>query len=276
MKKIIIFAAALAAMTACNKSVFETAAPSEGFGYINLGISADAEMVVTKTPTTPSTTALANYTVTLKQGETEKWKKKYSKIVPADWKVAAGNYIVEVENLTVTEAYDNTDSSNPNGKLRLKGSQSVEVKAGQKAPCTVNCTAANSKVTFTTDNNFGNVFTISATTLEVKMGDRTVSYESLGTDHANATPAYFEAGDVTWTLSTKVGETTKTYTPKTPLKLVAGQWTKVTFSSSTTDGQITLTITVDETMTIVEVPEKIDPLETTTNTPAGEPSGNNN
>ena len=76
MKKIIIFAAALAAMTACNKSVFETAAPSEGFGYINLGISADAEMVVTKAPTTPSSDALANYTVTLKQGETAKWTKK--------------------------------------------------------------------------------------------------------------------------------------------------------------------------------------------------------
>ncbi len=273
MKKIIIFAAALAAMTACNKSVFETATPSEGFGYINLGISADAEMVVTKTATTPSSDALANYTVTLKQGETKKWTKKYSEIVPADWKVAAGNYTVEVENLTVAEAYDNTDSSNPNGKLRLKGSHSVEVKAGQKAPCEVNCTAANSKVTFTTDDKFGEVFTIEATSLEVT-GNHTVSYASLGTDHNTATPAFFEAGDVTWTLITKVGKTDKTYS-KT-LNLGAGQWSKVTFSSSTTDGQITLTITVDETMTPVEVPEKIDPLETTTNTPAGEPSGNNN
>lgn len=259
MKKIIIFAAALAAMTACNKSVLETATPSEGFGYINLGISADAEMVVTKAATTPSPEALANYTVTLKQGETTKWTKKYSAIQENDWRVAAGTYTVEVENLTVTEAYNNPeDNSNHYGKLRLKGSKSVEVKAGQEAPCIVNCTAANSKVTFTTDNNFGNVFTLSETSLTVTMGDRTVSYKSLGTDHDTATPAYFEYGDVTWTLSTKVGETDKTYS-KT-LTLVAGQWSKVTFSSSTTDGKIKLTITVDETMTTVEVPESIDPL----------------
>lgn len=279
MKKIIIFAAALAAMTACNKSVFETAAPSEGFGYINLGISADAEMVVTKAERTPSADELANYTVTLiKQGETSPgqiWTKKYSTIQENDWRVTAGTYTVKVENFTVTEAYANTDSSNPNGKLRLAGSSpSVTVKAGQKTPCPVKCTAANSKVTFTTDTNFGDVFTLSETSLIVTKGDRTVRYASLGTDHANATPAYFEAGSVTWTLSTKVGETDKTYS-KT-LTLVAGQWSKVTFSSSTTDGQITLTITIDEAMTTVEVPESIDPLETTTNTPAGEPSGNNN
>ena len=264
MKKIIIFAAALAAMTACNKSVLETATPSKGFGYINLGISADAEMVVTKAETTPSSKDLANYTVTLKQGSETKWTKKYSTIASTDWKVAAGDYTVEVENLTTTEAYDNTSSDNANGKLRLAGSSSVTVVAGQEVPCKVKCTAANSKVTFTTDANFTNVF--NTTSLMVTMGERTVNYASLGTDHTSATPAFFEAGDVTWTLSTKVGETAKTYSQT--LSLVAGQWSKVTFSSSTTDGKITLTITVDDTMKEVTVPESIDPLETTPATPS--------
>lgn len=271
MKKIIIFAAALAAMTACNKSVLETATPSEGFGYINLGISADAEMVVTKTGTTPPD--INTYNVRLLDnssspvwtgnGANEEGWMEYSTAIANKnlWKVAAGTYKVEVENLTVTEAYANpADNSNHYGKLRLAGSSlPVTVNAGQETSCPVKCTAANSKVTFTTDDNFKDVFTISATTLEVKMGDhRTVSYTSLGTNHAEATPAFFEAGDVTWTLTTKVGETTKEYT-KT-LKLVAGEWTKVTFSSSTTDGQITLKITVDETMTEVPVSESIDPL----------------
>lgn len=266
MKKIIIFTTALAAMTACNKSVLETATPSEGFGYINLGISADAEMVVTKAERTPSAAELADYTVTLKQGETTKWTKKYKDIGATDWKVAAGTYTVEVENLTVTEAYANpADNSNHYGKLRLAGSSlPVTVNAGQETSCPVKCTAANSKVTFTTDTNFGNVFTISATSLKVTMGNRTVSYTSLGTDHDTATPAFFEAGDVTWTLRTKVGETTKEYT-KT-LKLVAGQWSKVTFSSS--NGKITLTITVNDEMTTVDVSESIDPSEQQTNTPA--------
>lgn len=266
MKKIMIIAAALAAMTACNKSVLETATPSEGFGYINLGISTDTEMVVTKAESTPSTDQLANYTVTLMQGETQKWSKKYNTIQTDDWKVPAGTYNVVVENLTTTEAYDNSKNDNANGKLRLAGSSSVPVVAGQEAPCRVKCTAANSKVTFTTDANFTNVF--NTTSLTVTMGERNVNYASLGTDHTSAIPAFFEAGTVTWTLSTKVGNTNKTYSKS--LTLTAGQWSKVTFSSSTTDGKITLNITVDDSMTEFPVPESINPLETTPVTPSAE------
>lgn len=271
MKKIIIFAAALAAMTACNKSVLETATPSEGFGYINLGISADAEMVVTKAATTPSDINTYNVRL-LNSNSTAVWTSEngadsngwieYSVANTNStlWKVAAGTYTVEVENLTTTEAYDNSSDDNANGKLRLAGSSSVTVLAGQEAPCTVICKAANSKVTFTTNANFTNVF--NTTSLTVTKDGRTVNYASLGTEHNQATPAFFEKGDVTWTLSTKVGETNKTYSKS--LTLTAGQWSKVTFSSSTTDGKITLTITVDDTMTTVEVPESIDPLKQTT------------
>ena len=79
MKKIIIFAAALAAMTACNKSVLETATPSEGFGYINLGISADAEMVVTKTEGAGSESPTPDYSYFMvclfdENGTTAIWK----------------------------------------------------------------------------------------------------------------------------------------------------------------------------------------------------------
>ena len=43
MKKTIIIAAALAAMTACNKNVIEVV-PADAFGYIDLGIMTDTEM----------------------------------------------------------------------------------------------------------------------------------------------------------------------------------------------------------------------------------------
>ena len=70
MKKTIIFAAALAAMTACNKSLIENVNPADSYGFIDLGITADTEMVVTKAGCVMDADALATYNVTLKQGET--------------------------------------------------------------------------------------------------------------------------------------------------------------------------------------------------------------
>ena len=275
MKKIIIFAAALAAMTACNKSVLETATPAEGFGYINLGISADAEMVVTKAERTPTEDELASYTVTLKQGELRRWTKKYSAITSDDWTVPAGTYTVEVENLTVTEAYANTDSSNPNGKLRLAGSSPVTVVASKTATCTVPCTVANAKVTFITDDSFNIAFTSPSVSVSQKIGEtrRTVEMGTPGSAHdaENITAAYFEAGQnaATWTLTATLKGETEPKTYSKAITLTAGKWSQVTFSTTKTNGTISLTVTVDETMTDVPVSESIDPLEgTTTETPS--------
>lgn len=276
MKKIIIFAAALAAMTACNKSVFETAAPSEGFGYINLGISADAEMVVTKAATTLTSEQLKNYTVTLKQGETTKWTKKYKDIQATDWQVAAGDYTVEVENLTVTEAYANTDSSNPNGKLRLAGSSPVTVVASKTATCTVPCTVANAKVTFITDAKFNIAFENPRVSVSQTIGGakRTVDMGKPGSAHdaEGITAAFFEAGQnaATWTLTATLKGESGENTYSKAITLTAGKWSQVTFSTTKTNGTISLTVTVDDTMTPENVTAEINPLETTTNIPAGE------
>lgn len=268
MKKIIIFAAALAAMTACNKSVLETATPSEGFGYINLGISADAEMVVTKAESTPSTDQLANYTVTLMQGETQKWSKKYNTIHTDDWKVPAGTYNVVVENLTTTEAYDNSSNNNANGKLRLAGSSSVVVVAGKTATCSVKCTAANAKVTFITDNNFNTAFKTPSVSVSQTLGGttRTVSMGTPGSAHTdeNLTAAYFEGGTAKWTLTATLKGESESKTYSKDITLTAGKWSQVTFSTTNTNGTISLTVTIDDAMTSESVSETIDPISTTT------------
>ena len=270
MKKIMIIAAALAAMTACNKSVLETATPSEGFGYINLGISADAEMVVTKTATTLTPEQLTNYTVTLKQGETKKWTKKYSAITSGDWTVPAGTYTVEVENLTVTEAYANTNS-NSKGQLRLAGSSPVTtVVAGKTATCTVPCTVANAKVTFITDDSFNIAFESPSVSVSQTIGEttRTVDMGTPGSDHnaKDITAAFFEAGKnaATWTLTATLKGETKSKVYSKAITLTAGKWSQVTFSTTNTNGTISLNVTVDETMTDVPVSESIDPLGGTT------------
>ena len=270
MKKIIVFAAALAAMTACNKSVLETATPSEGFGYINLGISADAEMVVTKAATPLTSQQLTNYTVTLKQGGTTEWTNKYSAITSDDWTVPAGTYTVEVENLTVAEAYENKDNNNPYGQLRLAGSSPVTVVAGKTATCTVPCTVANAKVTFITNADFNIAFenptvsvsqTIGETTRTVDMGTPASAHNA-----ENITAAYFEAGTnaATWTLTATLKGETKSKVYSKAITLTAGKWSQVTFSTTNTNGTISLNVTVDETMTDVPVSESIDPLGGTT------------
>lgn len=296
MKKIIIFAAALAAMTACNKSVFETAAPSEGFGYINLGISADAEMVVTKTATTPADINTYNVRL-LDNNSSPVWKTEngantdgwmeYSEAIAQEnaalWKVAAGTYTVEVENLTVTEAYANTDSSNPNGKLRLAGSSDVfTVVAGKTTQCDVKCKVANAKVTFITDAKFNIAFENPRVSVSQTIGGatRTVDMGKPGSAHdaEGITAAFFEAGQnaATWTLTATLKGESGENTYSNAITLTAGKWSQVTFSTTKTNGTISLTVTVDDTMTPENVTAEINPLETTTNTPAGEPSGNNN
>lgn len=263
MKKIIIFAAALAAMTACNKSVFETSAPSEGFGYINLGISADAEMVVTKAATTLTSEQLKNYTVTLKQGATTQWTKKYSAITSDDWTVPAGTYTVEVENLTVTEAYANTDNNNSKGQLRLAGSSPVTVVAGKTATCTVPCTVANAKVTFITDENFNIAFTSPSVSVSQTIGEATRNVE-MGTpgsahDAEGITAAFFEAGTAKWTLTATLKGETESKIYSNDITLTAGKWSQVKFSTTNTNGTISLTVTVDDSMVPATITATIDP-----------------
>lgn len=276
MKKIFIFAAALAAMTACNKSVFETAAPSEGFGYINLGISADAEMVVTKTTTTPADINTYNVRLldnnsspvwkTENGAKTDGWMEYSEAIANTNlWQVAAGTYTVEVENLTVTEAYANTDNNdNPNGKLRLAGSSDVfTVVAGKTTKCDVTCKVANAKVTFITDANFNSAFVNPSVSVSQTIGEatRTVDMGTPGSAHdaEGITAAFFEAGTAKWTLKATLKGETGENTYSNDITLTAGKWSQVKFSTTKTDGTISLTVTVDDSMDAETITATIDP-----------------
>ena len=153
MKKTILIAAALVAMTACNKSLIEVSPVEDGFGYINLGVTTDTEMVVTKADGETQTVDLSGYNVTLKQGDVAKWTKEYDEIDPEDWKVAAGTYSIYVENLTVEETY----ATEP-GVVRVSGENTVVVTAGVSTPCEVKCAPQNSKVSLMYTPDFDVVF----------------------------------------------------------------------------------------------------------------------
>ena len=253
MKKTIILAAALVAMTACNKSIIETSNPADGYGFIELGITADTEMVVTKTGSVMSSDALASYNVTLKQGETEKWSKEYKDITSDDLKQPAGTYTLYVENLTEAEAAP----AEAKGAVRVAGSADVIVKAGINNEVEVSCMAINSRVTVANDFTEG-VFTKAE--LTITDGERALP---MAWGHTEENGAYYSAGkSLTWTLTVTLSNgAKKTYTDPEATTTVAKKWTQINFSNSSTNGNIVVEIVVDGTISeTIEVSETIDPL----------------
>ena len=251
MKKIIVFAAALAALVSCNKSVIVSSVEADEPGFISLGISTSDVMVETKG--LAANADLTGYNITLINKTTSQtWTKEYKDAVAdADlWKVAPGNYTIKVENKTKDEVYPDN-----RGEIRIAGQTDVTVNAGQTSTCTVECLPVNSKVSFCASNDFLNIF--KNPTVSVTYGTRKVSLGAVGT--SQGTPAYFEPVEITWNLSATVDGQSKGYSGK--LTLVAKQWSKVTFNTSSTNGVISITITVDGTMTEVPVQTPVDPCQ---------------
>lgn len=251
MKKTIIAAAALVAMVGCNKGIIETPTAEAEFGYINLGVNTETEMVVTKGIITEED--LTGYNITLKKDGEVQWTYDYAEAADdALWKVPAGNYSVYVENLDLKEAYA-TDK----GVVRVSGETAVTVTAGIATSCPVTCTPQNSMVSFITTPDFETVFDNPSVSVE-ESETRTVDM-TIGTTHEKENAAYFEPGTLVWTLTAGLAGNTKTYTKE--ITAVQAKWMQVTFTTGSTNGQINVTITVDgeitETETITAV---IDPI----------------
>ena len=255
MKKIIVFAAALAALVSCNKSVIVSSVEAEEPGFISLGISTSDVMVETKGLT--ANADLAGYNITLINKTTSQtWTKEYKDAVAdADlWKVAPGTYTIKVENKSESEVYPNNTSA---GEIRIAGQTDVTVNAGQTSTCTVNCQPVNAKVSFCATSQFFEVF--SAASVSVTDGTRTVDLGSVGTSFGDE--AFYNPGDITWNLSAKIGETETTKSYSGIVTLAAKKWSKVTFGTSSTNGVINITINVNGTMTEDEVQAPVDPLQ---------------
>lgn len=255
MKKIIVFAAALAALVSCNKSVIVSSVEADEPGFISLGISTSDVMVETKA--LAANTSLAGYNITLTNKKTsETWTEEYETAVAnADlWKVAPGTYTIKVENKTMDEVYpDNTSA----GEVRIAGqADDVTVTAGETSTCTVNCQPVNAKVSFCASSDFLSVF--KEPTVSVTDGTRTVTVSLGKVGESQGTPAFFEpAKKITWKLSATVYGQSQRYSGE--LTLVAKQWSKVIFGTSSTNGVIGITINVDGNMKEVDVQTSVDP-----------------
>jgi len=265
MKKTIIMAAVLVAMVGCNKSIIESPVADSDYGYINLGVTAETEMVLTKGITTEAN--LTGYKINLlKDGnQVAGWPKAYSSITDDNWKVPAGSYTVMVYDKArvgnaseLSAVYALNDNK---GDKYIYGSAGVTVVAGETEECTVNCTVQNSKISFAYDSKFDAIFTKG----DFKVVDNNNGREAspvIGSAPLEANAVYFEPVTLTWTLKAtpKLGGVEKTYTGEVVLE--KAKWSQVTFSSGNTDGQIDVHITVDGNMTVVPVdPIELDPTQ---------------
>lgn len=251
MKKTILIAAALVAMTACNKSLIEVT-PAEDFGTITLGVTTDTEMVVTKAESALDPAAAANYIVTL-TGSQKSWEKKYSEISDVDKKMPAGTYTMTAKNISDEAAVSG------NGAMQLVSpATSVTVEAGKNTTVELLCTVANSKVTVNFDEGFTNVFTVENEPVVLDPSGRKIAMTPGA--HETAEAAWFNDGTtVKWTLTATVKSTSAQKTYKGSFSAAKAQWNQLTFKAGE-NGTISLVIKVDDTITVFPVEETIDPL----------------
>lgn len=260
MKKTFIIAAALVAMTACNKTLIE-APTAEEFGYINLGVTADTEMVITKA--TVSDEELDKYTVKVMKvvsggdqqvttdASNQTLPTTYGEFKGKSYKIAAGNYYLVAENMTAALAHPN----DAKGSKHISGtSETVTLAPGGTQGLNVECKVINSAVTV----NFADGFTTTFENAEVVVSEGTRSYKfgesgTLGHDNPVFFPANNEESNgskvyyanLSMSISANIAGTPKTYTLNR--KAYRANWNKVTLAAGE-NGTITITITADDAL----------------------------
>lgn len=258
MKKMIFMAVAgFMSLASCSNS---DEPQVEQFGTISLGMSADIT-VNTRTETTLTNEELANYQITLKQGEEIKKNGTYSTLFQG------GNTMIvnTGTGYTLTAASctdDVAESANNNqGQVQYKGtSEAFTVNANQNTDVAVKCTVANAQVSVTWDSSIAksSAFTdLKAEVYENSKESRKFTFTNSDTDphpffNIDSDP------ELVGTITYKFNGNEKNYTI-TGIALAPAKHIKLAISASTNSGQITVTITVDDTVEEENHPIEINP-----------------
>lgn len=269
MKKTLLIAAAFVALTACNKTLIETQVPESEYGYINLGITADSEMVETKSFTDLTAEESKGYYIAIKSSndsfifgsDIDASKKKFSSIPATGVAAAAGSYTVIAESITESEAESGY------GQKRLYGTGNVTVEAGKACTAVVDCSVANAEVTVVYEQSFidnFNTYTTSITddstesaTISTASGIRTLKLD--GTNKSG----FYNVDNESLTLKWVLTATNKNGVEKAYFKTfqtVKAQKTTISFVSGT-DGSINVTIKANDNYTTQStLTYKVDPI----------------
>lgn len=257
MKKLLLPLAVMAvSLNACISEDFpelnnsnQSQSTEYGFGTIRLGVDADNSVVV-RNVSDVNEAELGAYNITVKQGEETKKSGKYSELFTNNtMTLAAGtNYTITAESCTEEEAAPVGEA----GKARYLGTSSqFTVSANQNTPVEVTCTIANAQVSiiwsdaFKTNSAFSNCKVVYyASEKEGRQFTSTQGAES------NLEP-YFNVGEDTklvGTISYSFNGTEKA-ADLTAIPLAAATHVKLTIGIDESNGQITVTVKKDDTVT---------------------------
>lgn len=263
MKTIKLFAAVgMMLLAACSNS---DEPQVEQYGTISLGMSTDIS--VSTRATTPSPDELANYQITINQtGESTAIKEgKYSALFNTGntLPLKTGNgYTLTAANCTDTEA----ESANDNqGQMQLKGtSDPFNVTANQNTDVSVNCTVANTNLTVSWDATITGQTSVFTDLKAVIHENSNETRQFTFTNNSSTDPhPWFNIDSdpqLVGTITYKFNGTEKSYN-FSGITLTAAKHVKLTISASADNGQITVSITVDNTVTDDNQTITINPYE---------------
>lgn len=244
-KTIFAAAAAVLALTACNKQVIMNGSVSDK-GYISISVGSDDAML---TKAAVNGEALANYTVTIKQENASGAPVVSQALSAFDEKlytISAGTYYVETENITAAAAVDG------NGAKRIAGSTTVTVTAGNTVTATIAAQVVNAMTKVVFDESFTTTFKEYTVTLDP-------DGRNLSTSESN-TEFYWNPGTVNFNVSAKlISNESANVTGSGSVNLNAKDAKTLTFKAGQ-NGKILLAISADDSMTEGNQDITVDPL----------------
>lgn len=251
MKKRYFFAAAgLMMLAACTNN---DEPQVEQYGTISLGMSSDIS--VSTRATTLDAAQLANYQIAINQSGTADAIKEgtYASLFNTGntmtLKTGTG-YTLTAASCTDAEA----ESANENkGQMQLKGtSSSFAVNANQTTNVTVACTVANATLSVMWDSSITSQASVFSDLKAEIYENSNASRKFTFTNNTSTDPKpWFNIDrdpELQGTISYKFNGTAKSYT-FSGIALAAAKHVKLTISASANNGQISVSITVDDTVT---------------------------
>lgn len=252
MKKRYLFAAmSMMMLAACSNS---DEPQVEEYGTISLGMNTDIS-VNTRAVSTLTPEQLANYQITINQsGESTAIKEgTYASLFNTGntltLKTGTG-YTLTAASCTDAEAENANEGK---GQMQLKGTSSLfTVNANQTTDVTVACTVANATLSVMWDSSItgqSSVFTnLKAEIYENSKDSRKFTFTN--NESTDPQPWFIIDNDpeLKGTISYNFNGTAKSYNFSS-IAIAAAKHVKLTISASADNGQISVTITVDNTVT---------------------------
>lgn len=244
MKKIFTLALASIMLFSCSKEEIWTAQET---GELSVNVEEGASIFVE----TKSSVATDNFNLkVLKDGTVVKYNGTVSNF-QGPMLLPVGTYTVSAENISAEDALSYNEGR---GAQRLAAeNNNVTVTANNTTVISLACVMVNSKVSFAFDDTFKAAFDIANTTI-TETSARGITWSKDAT--LDSEIAFFEPGDLNYTISTTRGGDAKTYSGK--ITLAAKTWHKLTVKASTANGQLSISVSAND-----EVAE--DPKDITVN-----------